>query len=111
MSVNATLRLPEDLAALLDQAASESGQSRHAFIIRVLRDAVRRDDELAGLRLGFVELRGSELDPTEVDCPECGQPLERPCIGFLAGTYRPIPYGPICYICAAADYEPPAGLL
>lgn len=101
-TVNISLRLPPDLASLIDQSIP-GGQSRHAFICTTLYAAVRRPGDLdPEIRLGFVELLGGEID-TEAECPECGQPLIRPHIGFLAGAHHPVVYGPICYVCATTD--------
>lgn len=103
MTTNMTLRIPADLASLVDQAAADDGLNRHAFIIALLREAVERDDGLSpSLVLGFVELASSEID-SDIDCPECDQPLERPHIGFVAGSRRPLTFGPVCYRCATTD--------
>jgi hypothetical protein len=101
MSVNITLRIPNDLAPLLDQAAGHDGLSRHAWIIQTLTEAVAPDGFDPGLVIGFVMLTGGELH--DVDCPECGQPMRDPRIGFVAGKYRPLAFGPVCGFCATTD--------
>jgi hypothetical protein len=50
------------------------------------------------LVLGFVALEGGEVKG--VECPECGQPMSRPRIGFTAGLDRPLAFGPVCAVCA-----------
>lgn len=103
MTVNMTLRLPTELAALADQAASDAGQSRHAWIIASLTAAVQRGegDLDPNLCIGYVELLGGEINPRDTDCPVCGCAMERPHIGFLYGVTRPIPMDPVCIVCAS----------
>ena len=97
MTINITLRIPDNLTPLLDQAAGHDGLSRHAWIIQALTEAVASPDFDPGVVIGFVALTGGELD--DVDCPECGQPMQEPHIGFVAGKYRPLSFGPICGRC------------
>jgi len=78
--------------------------SRHAWIIQALTEAVAPPDFEAGLVLGFTELVGGEIDP-DADCPECAQPFgdKGIYIGFVAGKYRPLSFGPICGSCATTE--------
>jgi hypothetical protein len=102
-TVNFTLRLPKSLDALVAQAASAQSQSKHQFVIDALWAAVTPASDLdPNLVIGFVELTGGEV-ATDVDCLECGQPLERPHIGFIVGSVRPLPFGPICWRCASTE--------
>ena len=104
MTVNQTLRLPADLAALLNQAAQETGESRHATILRILQEYIEADNFSPGVVLGYVQLRDGEVDP-DTDCPECSQPFgnDGVYIGFTAGLTQPIPFGPVCHRCAHTD--------
>lgn len=103
MTINMTLRIPDDLAPLLDQAAGHDGLSRHAWIVHALTEAVASPNFDPGLVVGFVALTGGEFDG--VDCPECGLPFDDKgvCVGFVAGKHRPLPFGPVCGRCAATD--------
>lgn len=104
MTVNFTLRLPETLDALVAQAASAQGQSKQKFIISVLWSAVAPAGDLdPDLVIGFVEMAGGEINPADVDCPECDQPLERPHLGFVVGSVQPLPFGPVCWRCASTE--------
>ena len=100
MTVNITLRIPNNLAPLLDQAAGHDGLNRHAWIIQVLTEAVTPDGLDPGLIIGYIKLTSGELD--DVDCPECGQPFgdKGIYIGFVAGKHRPLSFGPVCGRCA-----------
>jgi len=104
MTTNITLRIPDDLTPLVDQASGHDGLSRHAWIIQALREAVAPSDFEAGLVLGFTELVGGEIDH-DADCPECGQPFSDKgvYIGFVAGKYRPLTFGPVCGSCATTQ--------
>ena len=104
MTVNQTLRLPPDLAQLLDQAAQETGESRHGLILNILSEYVEADSFSPGLALGFVRLDGGEIDP-DTDCPECSRPFAENgvYVGFTAGATRPISFGPVCGRCAHTD--------
>jgi hypothetical protein len=103
MTINFTLRLPPDLADLLDQASREAATSRHQFILDVLTEVVS-DGPTPGIVLGYVEVAGGELD-TAADCPQCLQPYadKGVFIGFLAGAVRPRPFGPVCGWCATSE--------
>jgi hypothetical protein len=104
MTTNQTLRIPDRLVTLLDQAAQEQGMSRHQLVLDTLAERFAPPGDLdAGLVLGYVELRGTEIDPEEVDCPECGAPLVRPHIGFTAGLTQPVAFGPVCALCADTE--------
>jgi len=104
MTINQTLRLPADLAALLDQAAREIGESRHGLILSILREYVEQDSFSPGVVLGYVQLDAGEID-TDADCPECSQPFGEHGIyvGFTAGITRPIAFGPVCGRCAHTE--------
>lgn len=104
MTVNQTLRLPADLAELLDQAAQETGDSRHGLILSILREYVETDNFSPGVVLGFVRLNSGEID-LNTDCPECSQPFGENgvYVGFTAGVTRPITFGPVCSRCAHTD--------
>lgn len=103
MTVNFTLRLPPSLDALVAQAASDQGQSKHQFVIDALWSAVARPGDLdPDLVVGYIELTGGEIG-ADADCPECGQPLERPHVGFIVGSVRPLVIGPVCWRCANTE--------
>jgi hypothetical protein len=99
MTINTTLRLSPDLAALLDQAARERRQSRHALILTMLETAM--DGPGVGLCVGFVALTNGELDDAE--CSECGGPLDTPHVGFTVGVTGPMAFGPVCGGCATTE--------
>jgi len=103
MTVNFTLRLPDDLAELLDQAAHEAATSRHQFIVDVLAEVVGAGIS-PGVVLGYVEVTGGEMD-ADTDCPQCLQPYTEKgiFIGFQAGAVRPRPFGPVCGNCATSE--------
>ena len=82
----------------LDEIARQAGKSRQQFLVDLITDVTEDiDPELV---LGYVELAGGELSPDDLGCPECGQDLYRPHIGFT-GALRP--FGPVCWICANTD--------
>jgi predicted transcriptional regulator len=104
MTINQTLRIPEILAARLDRVANETGRSRHQVIIDTLTTQHLPDaDDLLDLDLviGFVEAHNGEI--IGEDCPECGQPMDRPHIGFTVGATHPQTFGPVCAACASTD--------
>lgn len=82
----------------LNELARQAGISREQFLINLIEETTEDFDP--DLVLGYVELKGGELSPSDADCPECGQDLERPHIGFT-GNMRP--FGPVCFICATTD--------
>jgi len=92
---NFTLRLPEDLAEKLD-AMRRPGQSRQAQIVEILSE--HTEDFDPGLVIGFVELRGGEIDP-KAECPECGCPFGDAGV-WLGFTGDLKPFGPVCGLCA-----------
>jgi hypothetical protein len=99
MTVNTNLRLPPDLAALLDQVARKNRQSRHSLILTILETAM--DGPHVGLCAGYVALTGGELDGAE--CPECGGEMVAPRMGFTIGVTRPLAFGPVCARCATTE--------
>jgi predicted transcriptional regulator len=56
-----TARVPAETAALLDRAAASRGQSRSAYVSRVIQDAARREAEF----LTFVQQGIDSLDRGE----------------------------------------------
>lgn len=99
-----TLRLNDQLDAAITVAAAEQNLSKHAYIVNLLEQAVASPSDLnPDIVIGYIELIGGEIDPQGTDCPECGQPLERPHIGFAVGRRQPQPFGPVCWICATTD--------
>jgi hypothetical protein len=104
-TTNSTLRLPIPLADALDQVAEEAGLPRHTLILQLLDDALATDADGPRLSptlvIGYIPLTGGELDAA--DCPECGQPIAQPYVGFIVGARRPLPIGPVCALCATTQ--------
>lgn len=104
MTVTQTLRMSDILAARLDRIANETDRSRHQVVIDTLVDehlpdaAEILDPDLVA---GYVEVFGGVV--VGADCPECGQPMHRPHIGFTVGATGPQAFGPVCEICATTD--------
>lgn len=103
MTVNITLRIPANLAPLIDDAARADSLSRHAWIIASLREAVSPQEFDENLVLGYIELLRGEL--RDADCSECGLEFgdRGVFIGFVAGKYRPLAFGPVCGSCATTE--------
>jgi len=100
--VNILLKnIPDESAARLSELARKNGMDRMNFIIGLINDALARAPFAdKGIILGFIELKNSELDETEVDCPQCDQPLHRPHIGFDGALQI---FGPVCINCAVTE--------
>lgn len=97
MTIDFTLRLPEDLDARLVGLRPE-GQSRHAQILQILEDFCGDFDPQ--LVLGYVELGGGEISPDAL-CQECNMPFaDRVFLGFTADMK---PFGPVCGLCATTE--------
>lgn len=98
MTIDFTLRLPIDLAQLIDK--ERGNEPRSAFIIRVLDE--RYNDLNPGLKLGSWELLESEIGPN-AECPLCHNPFGTTGIYavLMSGIARPEIIAPVCAGCAA----------
>lgn len=62
-----TTRVPADTAAVLDRAAAAHGQTRSAFVARIIEEAARREvDFLAFVQEGIDQLDRGEGVPNDV---------------------------------------------
>lgn len=93
------MRVEPGLHARLAAAAEARGESMTALVTEAIEAALGDFDP--DLVLGYVRLTGGEA--TGVECPECGWPMEEVWIGFTAGPGRPVPFGPVCSLCASTE--------
>jgi len=93
------MRIKPGLHARLAAVARMRGESMTAFVASAIEAAIGDFDP--GLVLGYVQLAGGELEAS--DCPECGWPMTEAWIGFTAGPGRPMPFGPVCGLCAGIE--------
>lgn len=99
-----TVRLPDGLAAYIEQQSAANNRSQQQEIIARL-EASRTD----AIVLGWVKLaRWGEVDDHNEsgdiapECPECGQDMDKAnCyIALLSNGQH---YGPVCDICATNE--------
>lgn len=93
------MRIEPGLHARLAAAAEARGESMTTFVTGAIEAAIGDFDP--GMVLGYVRLTGGET--SGVECPECGQPMTEAWIGFTAGPGRPVPFGPVCSLCASTE--------
>lgn len=93
------MRIEPGLHARLAAVARMRGESMTALVTEAIEAAIGDFDP--DLVLGYVQLTGGEM--ADADCPECGQPMDAAWVGFTAGPGRPMPFGPVCGLCAGTE--------
>jgi len=94
-----SFRVTADLAARLAEHAAANDQTVSAFLASLVEHHLDQFDP--GLVLGYIRLGSSEVIGSE--CPECGQPMADVWLGFTAGHGVPVPFGPVCGLCATTE--------
>jgi hypothetical protein len=93
------MRIEPGVHARLAAAAEARGESMTTLVTEAIEAAIGDFDP--GLVLGYVQLVGGEM--AGADCPECGWPMDATWVGFTAGPGRPVPFGPVCSLCAGTE--------
>ena len=76
--------------------AAGQGLTLNAYLLALIDDVLGDFDP--GLVLGYIELRGGELD-TDETCQECNMGFEERGV-FIGFTANLKPFGPVCGLCA-----------